>query len=60
MRVCKAEGRALLCQRGTRCSMCTHSVCLPSSLQRAQTSSMHIVANIGRPVLWSRMRIRRV
>jgi hypothetical protein len=52
-RTCRSE----FCQRGTRCSRCTHSVALPSSLHFAHASSMHTVTNIGSPVLWSRILI---
>ena len=45
-RTCRSE----FCQRGTRCSRCTHSVDFPSSLHAAQESSIDTEMKIGSPV----------
>lgn len=42
-RTCLSE----LCQLGARCSMCLHSVALPSSLHFAQASSTLKVLKMG-------------
>ncbi len=52
-RTCRSE----FCQRGTRCSRCTHSVAFPSSLQAAHASSIDTEMKIGSPVLASRILI---
>ena len=52
--------RSSLCHIGTRCSMCTHSICLPSALQRSQHSSMQRIAKRGRSVAGSIIWISRV
>ena len=52
--------RSELCQRGTRCSMCTHSVLLPSSMHFLHASCTLMVRKSGIPVTGSRMRMRRV
>ena len=49
-----------LCQRGTRCSMWTHSAALPSSMHLRQASCTLMLVNRGSPVTLSRILSNRV
>jgi len=52
--------RSELCQRGTRCSMCTHDAVWPSAMHFLHASCTLMLVKSGRPVTLSRIRSRRV